>query len=101
MNRRNFLQGLSALIGGIALEQAISLGRVWSFPKEIKRATIGQYADFLSVHNLAVGTAIDPVVSQAAAELARRAAITYDTIMLTSVYYNKKVLDNLKTNLQF
>jgi hypothetical protein len=35
MNRRNFLSLFSAGIAGIALEQAIPLGRVWSFPKEI------------------------------------------------------------------
>jgi hypothetical protein len=35
MNRRNFLAALSAGIAGIALEQAIPLGRVWSFPKNI------------------------------------------------------------------
>lgn len=27
--------GLGAMVGGIALEQAIPLGRVWSFPKRI------------------------------------------------------------------
>jgi len=35
MNRRNFLALFSAGVAGIALEQAIPLGRVWSFPKEI------------------------------------------------------------------
>lgn len=35
MNRRNFLSLFSAGIAGIALEQAIPLGRVWSFPKKI------------------------------------------------------------------
>ena len=35
MNRRNFLSLFSAGVAGIALEQAIPLGRVWSFPKEI------------------------------------------------------------------
>ncbi len=35
MNRRNFLSLISAGVAGIALEQAIPLGRVWSFPKEI------------------------------------------------------------------
>jgi hypothetical protein len=35
MNRRNFLSLFSAGVVGIALEQAIPLGRVWSFPKEI------------------------------------------------------------------
>src|SRR5437879_10861876 len=35
MDRRGFLQLLSAGVASIALEQAIPLGRVWSFPKEI------------------------------------------------------------------
>jgi hypothetical protein len=35
MERRRFLGLLSGILGGIALEQAIPFGRVWSFPKEI------------------------------------------------------------------
>jgi len=35
MNRRNFLGLFSAGVAGIALEQAIPLGRVWSFPSKI------------------------------------------------------------------
>jgi hypothetical protein len=35
LSRRGFLSGLTALVGGIALEQAIPFGRVWSFPKQI------------------------------------------------------------------
>jgi len=35
MNRRNFLSLFSAGIASIALEQAIPLGRVWSFPKKL------------------------------------------------------------------
>ena len=35
MDRRGFLKFFSAGVAGIALEQAIPLGRVWSFPKEI------------------------------------------------------------------
>ena len=35
MNRRNFLSLFSAGVASIALEQAIPLGRVWSFPKKI------------------------------------------------------------------
>lgn len=35
MNRRGFLAGLGALVGGLALEEAIPLGRVWSFPSQI------------------------------------------------------------------
>lgn len=36
MNRRSFLGLLGMTIGGVALEQAIPNGRVWSFPSEIK-----------------------------------------------------------------
>lgn len=35
MNRRGFLKLMGGVVGGIALEQAIPLGRVWSFPKRI------------------------------------------------------------------
>jgi hypothetical protein len=35
MNRRNFLRGLAAAVGGIALGEAIPLNRVWSFPQKI------------------------------------------------------------------
>lgn len=35
MNRRGFLKNIALGIGGIALEQAVPLGRVWSFPKDI------------------------------------------------------------------
>jgi hypothetical protein len=35
MNRRNFFSLLAAGVAGIALEQAIPFGRVWSFPKKI------------------------------------------------------------------
>ena len=35
MDRRGFLKFFSAGVAGIALERAIPLGRVWSFPKEI------------------------------------------------------------------
>jgi hypothetical protein len=35
MDRRLFLQILGIGVGGVALEQAIPFGRVWSFPKEI------------------------------------------------------------------
>ena len=38
MNRRGFLGVLSGAIAGIAIEQAIPLGRVWSFPTDIVAA---------------------------------------------------------------
>lgn len=37
MDRRGFLRFLGAGVAGIALEQAIPLGRVWSFPSWIWR----------------------------------------------------------------
>lgn len=44
MNRRNFLGLFGAGVAGIAIEQAIPFGRVWSFPKEIVR--IGSIIQF-------------------------------------------------------
>jgi hypothetical protein len=38
MDRRDFISLFGAGVAGIALEQAIPLGRVWSFPKEIVTA---------------------------------------------------------------
>lgn len=35
MDRRGFLSLLGLGVGGLAIDQAIPLGRVWSFPKEI------------------------------------------------------------------
>lgn len=35
MNRRSFLRSAVAAVGGIALEEAIPFGRVWSFPSKI------------------------------------------------------------------
>lgn len=35
MNRRGFLSALGALVGGLVIEQAIPLGRIWSFPSKI------------------------------------------------------------------
>src|ERR1700686_1939206 len=43
MNRRGFLGGLGAMVAGIALERAIPFGRVWSFPKVIKRVPSVSY----------------------------------------------------------
>lgn len=35
MNRRRFLGLFGAFVGGVVLDQAIPLNRVWSFPKQI------------------------------------------------------------------
>jgi hypothetical protein len=43
MDRRQFLRGFGALIGGIALEQAIPFGRVWSFPSVIQPRAMPSY----------------------------------------------------------
>jgi hypothetical protein len=36
VNRRTLLKSLGIVIGGIVLNEAVPLGRVWSFPSEIK-----------------------------------------------------------------
>ena len=46
--RRNFLSLFGAGVAGIALEQAIPAGRVWSFPKEIVIAPPRLYNNFLT-----------------------------------------------------
>jgi hypothetical protein len=35
MNRRGFLQLLGGTVAGLAIEEAIPFGRVWSFPSKI------------------------------------------------------------------
>lgn len=50
MDRRGFFKLFGAGVAGIALEQAIPLGRVWSFPSKIvvpKRRIFGIDHDFL------------------------------------------------------
>lgn len=49
MNRRYFLTVLGAGVAGIALEQAVPLGRVWSFPKKI---VIGKPLDLRNLFSI-------------------------------------------------
>lgn len=49
MDRRNFLKSLGALVGGIALEQAVPFGRVYSFPKELKCLNANEYLNNASL----------------------------------------------------
>lgn len=82
MNRRNFLSLFSAGVAGIALEQAIPLGRVWSFPKEIVVAK--HPFDFSDEYDHAMGRWLtgdgfvivdelaDPHVAAAVVEMGRR-----------------------------
>lgn len=54
MNRRGFLELLGAGIAGIALDEAIPLGRVWSFPKQVVLAAPrGLVKDFGSYQTFA------------------------------------------------
>ena len=55
MDRRGFLKLFTAGVAGIALEQAIPLGRVWSFPKEIVIAPCAGNA-FLNVEWITMET---------------------------------------------
>ncbi len=56
MDRRGFLKLFSAGVAGIALEQAIPLGRVWSFPKEIVIAERALHVDDFFEKAFPVGT---------------------------------------------
>lgn len=56
-NRRMFIGGLAALVGGLAVEEAIPLGRVWSFPStiavpQVVNVTLESYADYMSITDL-------------------------------------------------
>lgn len=62
MNRRSFLGGLAALVGGLAVEEAIPLGRVWSFPSKIVvpvQCVIKQYVDYISFSDLVLSSRLD------------------------------------------
>jgi hypothetical protein len=98
VNRRRFLQ-LAGLTGGglvasatmadagLIAEIASWLKRkpAWSIPKTAGvTATVKQYSDFASFSDLSLETAINPVVEQAAKELAYRAA--YDIRIHTIPY---------------
>jgi hypothetical protein len=54
MDRRGFLKLFSAGVAGIALEQAIPLGRVWSFPKKIVIASPLSQFDYTENYNRAL-----------------------------------------------
>lgn len=76
MNRRNFLAGLGALVGGIAIEQAIPLNRVWSFPRQI-------------------------VIHKAADEASMILPFASITNYLDIIWYDRRAIDLLKRNVGF
>jgi hypothetical protein len=47
MNRRSFISGIAALVGGVALNEVIPFGRVRSFPKVIRIAQPDLISDYL------------------------------------------------------
>jgi hypothetical protein len=49
MERRRFLSLLTAGVAGIALDQAIPLGRVWSFPSKITLASTLNVGDIVTM----------------------------------------------------
>lgn len=73
MNRRGFLGGLAALVAGVAIEQAIPLGRVWSFPSKI----------------VIPGLLETPPSG------------VFGISHLATVYYDRKALDALRANFRF
>ena len=77
MKRRDFLKG----IFGVAVVAAVSPSLGAFIPVEPVQVTIGQYADFYSMSDIAMATAIDPLVIQAAEQLAYRAARSVDKLV--------------------
>lgn len=65
MDRRSFISGLSALVGGLLLDKAVPLGRVYSFPKEIKCLNgvggflQGRHYDLLKKHTFIPASSFD------------------------------------------
>lgn len=51
MNRRGFLGLLGAAVAGIALQEAIPLGRVWSFPSKIVIPDYSQSIRFIRAYD--------------------------------------------------
>lgn len=80
VKRRDFLKGLigAAVVASIPLP----LARIIPAPPVTITATIAEYADWISVSDLAMDATLDPVVMQTARQLAYRVALTVDrTIM--------------------
>lgn len=87
MNRRHFLHllGSGAVASGVAASAGFDLSHFlswltrnprWSFPTSTSRvltANVTEYFDYISMSDLAVGTALDP---------------------LLNIYYNPQALDN-------
>jgi hypothetical protein len=58
MNRRKFFSLFGLGVSGIALEQAIPMGRAWSFPKEI---VIGDFIELPPGSSVRVVEVFDPL----------------------------------------
>ena len=90
MQRRTFLRGLF----GVAAAAAVApLAKFIPAPAPIPAAapvisaTIGQYADYISISDLA----IDPYVEEAAKELAYRLGLTLDALVRNTIDASSKV----------
>jgi hypothetical protein len=93
MNRRSFLQGIGAIIGGVAIDKAIPLGRVWSFPKEIKCLNLAKSAStfavpFITAPGLRPGDVIDIFASDFSI---KRATATVIATMGSEVFLDKEI----------
>lgn len=76
MNRRRFLLSIGTLIGGIAIEQAVPFGRVYSFPSIIKPLNCGFELDFCSADlNLSIDSFSTRILQPALATLAKEIEI--------------------------
>ena len=80
MNRRAFL---GRMVGGLAATAAVRTFpfRVFSFPSDIRVATVSEYQDFMTVSDLMDRAAINPIVQQCALELGHRAGLSLDFLL--------------------
>lgn len=81
MDRRKFL---GMLVGGVAVAAAAQSFpfKVFSFPSEIKVATIAEYSDYYSFSQFSLAQAIDESVSRMAATMSYRLGRSLDKQIL-------------------
>jgi hypothetical protein len=92
MNRRGFLKGIGLVIGGIALEQAVPLGRVWSFPAKIVPLNIARDL-YVPVHPDGLAQWPDRLTVE---DLRRaRATLLQNMPLIQQCFYNPVLIDQL------
>ena len=71
ITRRGFLQSLGLVVGGVAIAEAIPLGRVWSFPSQIVVARAG----YLNLDDF-IGRYLEPAMAKLLNQMATQHSVT-------------------------